>query len=118
MDYFFGINIPALRCKRCNIIIADFDLENIARAETPRGFLKKCVLTVEQSRRKSNQNKTAQKTTVSTYLSKKFSEIAKEYKLNLSTERRFLVDGAGFEPAASTMPTWRSFQTDLPAHCS
>ena len=25
------------------------------------------------------------------------------------------VDGAGFEPAASTMPTWRSFQADLPA---
>ena len=28
----------------------------------------------------------------------------------------FAVDGAGFEPAASTMPTWRSFQADLPAH--
>ncbi len=27
-----------------------------------------------------------------------------------------VVDGAGFEPAASTMPTWRSFQADLPAH--
>jgi hypothetical protein len=26
-----------------------------------------------------------------------------------------VVDGAGFEPAASTMPTWRSCQTDLPA---
>ena len=26
------------------------------------------------------------------------------------------VDGAGFEPAASTMPTWRSYQSDLPAH--
>jgi post-segregation antitoxin (ccd killing protein) len=26
-----------------------------------------------------------------------------------------LVDGAGFEPAASTMPTWRSFHADLPA---
>jgi hypothetical protein len=26
-----------------------------------------------------------------------------------------VVDGAGFEPAASTMPTWRSFQADLPA---
>jgi hypothetical protein len=25
------------------------------------------------------------------------------------------VDGAGFEPAASTMPTWRSYQADLPA---
>ena len=27
-----------------------------------------------------------------------------------------LVDGAGFEPATSTMPTWRSYQADLPAH--
>jgi hypothetical protein len=26
-----------------------------------------------------------------------------------------VVDWAGFEPAASTMPTWRSYQTDLPA---
>ena len=26
-----------------------------------------------------------------------------------------VVDGAGFEPATSTMPTWRSCQTDLPA---
>jgi hypothetical protein len=27
-----------------------------------------------------------------------------------------MVDEAGFEPATSTMPTWRSYQTDLPAH--
>ena len=26
-----------------------------------------------------------------------------------------MVDGAGFEPATSTMPTWRSYQADLPA---
>ncbi len=26
-----------------------------------------------------------------------------------------VVDGAGFEPATSTMPTWRSYQADLPA---
>jgi hypothetical protein len=26
-----------------------------------------------------------------------------------------VVDGAGFEPAASAMPTLRSYQTDLPA---
>jgi hypothetical protein len=26
------------------------------------------------------------------------------------------VDGTGFEPAASAMPTLRSFQADLPAH--
>ena len=26
------------------------------------------------------------------------------------------VDGAGFEPASSAMPTLRSYQTDLPAH--
>jgi hypothetical protein len=26
-----------------------------------------------------------------------------------------MVDGAGFEPATSTMPTWRSCQADLPA---
>ena len=30
-------------------------------------------------------------------------------------QKRVLVDGAGFEPAASTMPTWRSYQADLPA---
>jgi hypothetical protein len=28
---------------------------------------------------------------------------------------RNVVDGAGFEPAASAMPTLRSYQTDLPA---
>ena len=27
-----------------------------------------------------------------------------------------LVDEAGFEPATSTMPTWRSYQADLLAH--
>ena len=27
-----------------------------------------------------------------------------------------VVDGTGFEPAASAMPTLRSFQADLPAH--
>ena len=27
-----------------------------------------------------------------------------------------VVDGAGFEPATSAMPTPRSFQADLPAH--
>ena len=27
-----------------------------------------------------------------------------------------MVDGAGFEPATSAMPTPRSFQADLPAH--
>ena len=26
-----------------------------------------------------------------------------------------MVDGTGFEPATSTMPTWRSYQADLPA---
>jgi hypothetical protein len=25
------------------------------------------------------------------------------------------VDGPGFEPGTSTMPTWRSYQADLPA---
>jgi hypothetical protein len=29
-----------------------------------------------------------------------------------------MVDGPGFEPGTSTMPTWRSYQTDLPAHLS
>ncbi|MEM3579675.1 MAG: PF20097 family protein [Candidatus Bathyarchaeia archaeon] len=41
--FFVAVNIPALRCKKCNIVIADFNLENIARAETPKAFLKKCV---------------------------------------------------------------------------
>ena len=27
-----------------------------------------------------------------------------------------MVEEAGFDPATSTMPTWRSYQTDLPAH--
>ena len=31
-------------------------------------------------------------------------------------EKQFVVDGAGFEPAASAMPTLRSYQADLPAH--
>ena len=33
----------------------------------------------------------------------------------LSVEK-LLVDEAGFEPATSTMPTWRSYQADLLAH--
>ena len=90
-------------------------------------------------------NKTATKTTVSLYLSKKVVEKARFHKLNLSRiseqallsildyletpnnekSSRFLstgsfpkesvVDGTGFEPAASAMPTLRSFQADLPA---
>jgi hypothetical protein len=32
----------------------------------------------------------------------------------INTNNR-LVDGPGFEPGTSTMPTWRSCQTDLPA---
>ena len=32
-----------------------------------------------------------------------------------SFSKEGFVDGAGFEPATSTMPTWRSFQADLPA---
>lgn len=42
------------------------------------------------------------------------------YSETNSEQQRFgnkndVVDWAGFEPAASTMPTWRSYQTDLPA---
>ena len=33
----------------------------------------------------------------------------------LNVENFRMVDEAGFEPATSTMPTWRSYQTDLPA---
>jgi hypothetical protein len=94
--------------------------------------------------RGKSHNKTATKTTVSLYLSKNLVKKARIHKLNLSrimenalksiltyleTENKesseFLsrgsfpkesrVDGAGFEPAASTMPTWRSFHADLPA---
>lgn len=32
--------------------------------------------------------------------------------LNMNT---IMVDGPGFEPGTSTMPTWRSYQADLPA---
>ncbi len=41
-----------------------------------------------------------------------------ENALKLAINRlqgKTLVDGAGFEPATSTMPTWRSYQADLPA---
>jgi hypothetical protein len=87
----------------------------------------------------------ATKTTVSLYLNRKLVEKARNHRLNLSriTEQALssildyleaqnvektsgflgkasfpkegLVDGAGFEPAASTMPTWRSYRADLPA---
>lgn len=92
-----------------------------------------------------HHNKTATKTTVSLYLNKNLIKKARKHKLNLSKiteqaltsiltyletknnesskildktsfQKEVLVDGAGFEPAASTMPTWRSFQADLPAH--
>ena len=95
--------------------------------------------------RGKSHNKTDSKTTVSLYLNKTLVEKARNHKLNLSriTEQALSsildyletqnpqtsscllnpcsfqengVDGAGFEPAASTMPTWRSYQTDLPAH--
>ncbi len=92
-----------------------------------------------------HNNKTAIKTTVSLYLDRKIVEKDRNHRLNLSriTEQALysildyleaqnneessvflgkasfpkegLVDGAGFEPAASTMPTWRSYQADLPA---
>ena len=88
-----------------------------------------------------------EKMTVGVYLPKNLVERARNRRLNLSrvTEQalssildylepqnnqktRFLgkasfgkevlVDGTGFEPAASTMPTWRSYQADLPAQQS
>jgi hypothetical protein len=95
--------------------------------------------------RGNNHNKTKKKTTVSLYLSKKIVERARFHNLNLSRvaeqalisildylepqnhrssefldrnsfQKEILVDGTGFEPAASAMPTLRSFQADLPAH--
>ena len=95
--------------------------------------------------RGKHHSKTATKTTVSLYLTKNVVQRARFHNLNLSriaeqallsildylesqNERKssgflstgsFLkesvVDGAGFEPATSTMPTWRSYQADLPA---
>ena len=43
------------------------------------------------------------------------SAISRLQGLNVN---KCLVDGTGFEPATSTMPTWRSCQTDLPAQKS
>ena len=37
-------------------------------------------------------------------------------RLQGSNGLKLLVDEAGFEPATSTMPTWRSYQADLLAH--
>jgi hypothetical protein len=95
--------------------------------------------------RGKHHNKTKTKITVSLYLNRKLVEKSRNHRLNLSriTEQALssildylgtqntektsiflgkaslpkegLVDGAGFEPAASTMPTWRSYQADLPA---
>jgi hypothetical protein len=52
------------------------------------------------------------------YLESQNSDASSEFSLStgsLSPKEKVLVDGAGFEPAASTMPTWRSYQADLPA---
>ncbi len=95
--------------------------------------------------RGKSHSSSMQKTTVGVYVSRMLLEKARNHRLNLSriTEQALssildyletqnaeessvfldkasfrkegLVDGAGFEPAASTMPTWRSYQTDLPA---
>ena len=94
--------------------------------------------------RGKGHNKTPTKTTVSLHISKKTVERARFHNLNLSRiseqalisvldylepqnnkssefldrnsfQKEVLVDGAGFEPAASAMPTLRSFQADLPA---
>ena len=46
--------------------------------------------------------------------SKIFENVLK-LTINRLKGRNQLVDGAGFEPATSTMPTWRSYQADLPA---
>ncbi len=45
-------------------------------------------------------------------------EGSSEFLSTGSFQKESVVDGTGFEPAASTMPTWRSFQADLPAHDS
>ena len=95
--------------------------------------------------RGKSHNKSSQKTTVGIFLSKKTVERARFHNLNLSRiaeqalisildyleppnnkssdfldrnsfQKEVLVDGTGFEPAASAMPTLRSFQADLPAH--
>ena len=97
--------------------------------------------------RGKHHNKTEIKTTVSLYLNRKLVERARNRRLNLSRVaeqalssildylepqnkernhflgkasfgKEVLVDGTGFEPAASTMPTWRSYQADLPAQQS
>jgi hypothetical protein len=52
------------------------------------------------------------------YLESQNIEESSEFSLStgyLFPKEKVLVDGAGFEPAASTMPTWRSYQADLPA---
>ena len=36
--------------------------------------------------------------------------------MNLARTNFLMVDGEGFEPSTSAMPTPRSFQADLPAH--
>lgn len=38
-DWRFALNIPALKCNQCNIIIFDYGYD----WRTPRSFLKKCV---------------------------------------------------------------------------
>jgi hypothetical protein len=52
------------------------------------------------------------------YLETRNSDRSSEFSLStgsLFPKEKELVDGTGFEPAASTMPTWRSYQADLPA---
>ncbi len=47
--------------------------------------------------------------------SKSYSNHNSKFSSTASINNKSMVDEAGFEPAASTMPTWRSFQADLPA---
>ena len=49
------------------------------------------------------------------YLDTQNTEESSEFLSRGSFLKESRVDGAGFEPAASTMPTWRSFHADLPA---
>ena len=49
------------------------------------------------------------------YLETQNSETSSEFLSTGSFLKEGLVDGAGFEPASSAMPTLRSFQADLPA---
>ena len=102
----------------CNIITLKSSL--FAEQKTIRGFYFSKKLLEKARNHRLNLSRITEPALSSILDYMETQNIQKSSGFSLSTlslfpKEKVLVDGTGFEPVASTMPTWRSYQADLPA---